>query len=571
MRMRHQVLVSAHKKQAKEAVDSWLKQVNSNDPATVTDEILHAEYKALGHKIKQTIDAGERKLEIEASMVSHLPDAALSMFDTVKLNEMYRLTALKIPAATHPSESAHPPRHVEIIGSFKLTEVAVAHRQPEAISVVFSALRVSLPAKLSDDKLHISVQRCSNLRRLDLSGTAATEILLQADVSVPGVALVPPPQLRHLHGRIAPKMDPNRVIWNLIWRNKALHLVSAPAADANEVKPPPPVAASTVLCLGEALYLMELLDIRTDFGAHAEDNRLPTRLCTQQAIMRNLFGPALRPYLGDEWVDGPGVGWGNHMPENGNPRIETFDAWVLHEDSDSDVSQAEDHVPEFGNRRAHSVLSRFRGEPGSAERDEYITGLVAHLENWPPVREYIQHHSKLQSHCDTANAYGLLGLRGDKKIATIATANTDLSLKIRKEWIRSQLDDYKVLLPSPPPRFQELTRTNRSAHNSKSAVRFGFIKPSSPYEKRVQVQVSADMGGRCLETRITPRATVPGSEAAVEGIPEYDIAIEKSLHVDLGFNEASPALFYLPPGTTLFRIHDARRDCMSEFMVPQAV
>jgi hypothetical protein len=269
MRMRHQVLVSPHKKQAKEAVDSWLKQVNSNDPETITNEILHAEYKALGRKIKQTIDVSDRKLEIEQSMVSHLPDAALSMFDTVKLKEMYRLTALKIPAATHPSESAHPPRHVEITSSVKLTEVAVAHRQPEAISVVFSALLVSLPAKLSDDKLHISVKRCSNLRKLDLSGTAATEILLQAHRSAAGVALVPPPQLRHLHGRIAPKMDPNRVIWNLIWRNKALHLVSAPAADANEVKPPPPVAASSVLCLGEALYLMQLLDIRTRFGHHA--------------------------------------------------------------------------------------------------------------------------------------------------------------------------------------------------------------------------------------------------------------------------------------------------------------
>jgi hypothetical protein len=451
---------------------------------------------------------------------------------------------------------------VEIILCEKCTELAVAHQQLGRISAVLTFNGVddiSPPAQLSAGELHIGIYRRRIFRKLDLSGTSATEFFLQTKLR--GFDLVPPPQLRHLHGQIGKGMDPDGAIWQLIGRNQAHHSVSALAPATSDQDPPRPSSAAPVLCLGEALHLLNLLDEQTGFSKEENWSYSVPSLCQRQAVLRELFGPALRKCLGDAWVDSPGIRWDGAQAGLGNPLIENHGVDV---DSDGDAasvdSQASDEEQAVA-RSAHAILIEIRGKPGTREHGEYIENLVEALEKWPPVRQYIQHYSGLQAKCDTALNSGLTRLNRDKKFTPITTGDTDLSQKIRREWVSSQLHEGNdILLESPPPELQSYQRLILG-----ELIDILCIKPSSPYNAQTLVAVNAYRNSDSV-TRITPRAMPSDPSAAAQTVAEYDITTEIPPHGSSFFSLDTMAYFSLPVGTSKFRIY-GEKEYMLEFDV----
>jgi hypothetical protein len=552
--MRHQILVRGVKDQAKKTVDDWLNQVNFHDPEVLADTRLLPEYAALAQKIKHAIDAGDRTLTLDKNLVSHLPDAALTMFDTFKLKAMSRLTNLRIPSATHPTQPTHPPRHVEITNSAKLTEVAVEHRQHGLISAALSQSYLGDVSPLSEllaGELHIGIQQCYLLRKLDLCGTSATELSLQS--SAHHVVLVPPPDLRNLRGRIGLGVDPGHNILAHTLCNQAHHLASTSDISTRNLTPSHPSAAAQILCLGEVTFLLQLLDHNTNFSAELEGpSPISPTLCQQQAVMRGLFGPAMRQCFGDEWVDGPGIESAECLQVDDNPVVETTAEEIA-------IS-------------AHTKLSEFMGVSANAanagtSRAAYLDQLLAFLDQWPPVRQYIKNHSGLQHQVDTAaQALAIRTLQyGNRKIAT---SETNQYREVRKQWMRTQLHaGYSILPETPPPEFVSCTQINQGMNSQ--VIRRICSRQSSPYNAQTLVHATAEVGGVGLVTRITPRVALADPGAATPSIAEYDISTEHAPHMAIDGSAASPALFSLPPNTTEFKIYCSETGAMGEFQVQQ--
>jgi hypothetical protein len=539
--MRYQRLVRIQKDLAKKAVDDWLKKVPHCDPLVSIDKLLHREYLAMAKTIKVAIERGDKALRLSESRVSHLPTAALAIFDRLNFQDMYNLVTLKIPAAMTSPDARHAARHLEINSAHHLTELTVEHPLPGLISAALSNMHGDNVCAFSEppaDGLHVGIHRCVRLVKLDLSGTAATALSIQS--SVGSLSLVAPPKLCVLHGRVPKSMDPQGHIFTHLLNNQALHLVTPSRASAESLTSPAPVSTTAVLCLGEIVYLFHLLNTNRSL---VEQESVPLSLCIQQAVYRGLFGPVLRQCLGPQWLDTPELEDVSDPLANDNPAL----------------------PPELAGHSIHGKLTHFTHGSGAEQRAQYCKRLVEFLGDWLPLRRHL--HSRLKR--EGAGIAATAGIKGHQAMVEFL-AESDRGKASREDWIREHLHvGYDILPESPPPEFNDCPPSNQDALRP-SVVKGVLCRPSSPYNSQILIHVRAIKRGEGDVTRITPRAVACGTGDTAPSIAEYDIAIEAAPHrASVYRDKVGPAYFSVPPHTSTLRLFDTDTGHMEEFVLPQ--
>jgi hypothetical protein len=529
-RVRQLVQVMAARKQAEEAVDDWSRLAHLQDPRLMSNKALRQEYLALAQEIKTAIAQGNKTLYIHQSKVSHLPDAALTVFDTLEFKHMYCLKKLSIPAATpHAGLVRTTARKVHITGSGELTELAVDHPHCGAITVAISNPEPGVPPHpdLAPGELHIAIKRCLEFSQLDLSRTCATKVTVHSDVHyVHYVRLVAPPQLRVLRGRIKLGLDPEGEIFKKLLNNQALHLVRPIGRTLSERSRPRCVTAASVLCLGECLFLFDKLKglvVEPDSGPD-----LSPALCVQQAVFRGIFGQILRECLGDSWVDAPGI-----------------------EDADGLKPQEMDAKI----TAAHVQLKAFIYGENPGDHATYLHKLTQFLGDWLPLQHYIKAHSSFKHKPEAAGIRGLqFALNRLADSDAVLPELSPVSYKhIREEWIRTQLHVGYPLMPAvAPPAFVEAERISQR-HSEFPWQKSILIQPISSYNAQALVVMKIQYEGEVqpmaaavgpLELKPTPGGELVGGRTTRLRYLDFQRSRIKG-----GFSQI---IFSLPPGTENF-------------------
>jgi hypothetical protein len=301
--MRRQLTVQAQKNAAIQDAEVWLAEATTHDLEAFLNKDLRDDYRQVFAKIKASIENGAKELTLKWSGVSHRPEAVLRHFSNFNFENLSPLTSLKIPAPIHAEGTQKHQREIIIFRCRRLTELSVADTHHACVHVVAALAEHPQSRVKAQNNLLIRCVVGAALKKIDLSGTAATALDLL--VAQEGVFMAAPPKLLTCRGIVTNDFDPEGQIFLRMLNNQADPLDPESSIDLTAPYDSRPISTLIPAGLVQLAQVSILMHGFTDeIKYEAKRLKVPT-LCLQQACLLDIFGPVLRRHWGPTaWLDG---------------------------------------------------------------------------------------------------------------------------------------------------------------------------------------------------------------------------------------------------------------------------